>query len=229
LHGDMDQRARMAMLQGFRDGKLKLLVASDVAARGLDIPDVSHVFNYNLPIHSEDYVHRIGRTGRAGRSGKAFSLVARPDRKFLDAIEKMIGRELEWLDGDLSTLGEESPDESRPSRGRGGKGSDRERGRSRDGRRERKPRSNDVAAEETETVEAVEATAPEPVAKPARGRRAEAGTEAQAPSPRSHPANDAGERRNDANRRPRRERNEPADSVVGFGDEVPAFMNILVR
>ena len=70
LHGDMDQRARMAMLASFRDGKLKLLVASDVAARGLDIPDVSHIFNYDVPIHAEDYVHRIGRTARAGPLGQ---------------------------------------------------------------------------------------------------------------------------------------------------------------
>ena len=77
LHGDMDQRARMAMLASFRDGKLKLLVASDVAARGLDIPDVSHIFNYDVPIHAEDYVHRIGRTGRAGRSGKAFTIATK--------------------------------------------------------------------------------------------------------------------------------------------------------
>ena len=70
------------MLASFRDGKLKLLVASDVAARGLDIPDVSHVFNYDVPIHAEDYVHRIGRTGRAGRSGKAFTIATRSDTKY---------------------------------------------------------------------------------------------------------------------------------------------------
>src|SRR5262245_25093547 len=87
LHGDMDQRARMTMLANFRDGKLKLLVASDVAARGLDIPDVSHVFNFDVPIHAEDYVHRIGRTGRAGRSGKSFTVVTKADVKYLDAIE----------------------------------------------------------------------------------------------------------------------------------------------
>jgi superfamily II DNA/RNA helicase len=67
LHGDLDQKLRMAILSRFRDGDLKLLIASDVAARGLDIPNVSHVFNFDVPIHSEDYVHRIGRTGRAGR------------------------------------------------------------------------------------------------------------------------------------------------------------------
>ena len=74
MHGDLDQKLRMKILQQFRDGELKLLIASDVAARGLDIPNVSHIFNFDVPIHSEDYVHRIGRTGRAGRSGKSVTL-----------------------------------------------------------------------------------------------------------------------------------------------------------
>ncbi|MCL4162328.1 UNVERIFIED_CONTAM: hypothetical protein GTU68_040439, partial [Idotea baltica] len=89
LHGDMDQRTRMMMLDNFRKGNIKLLVASDVAARGLDIPEVSHVFNFDVPINAEDYVHRIGRTGRAGRSGTAFTLVTGDDQKYLDAIEKL--------------------------------------------------------------------------------------------------------------------------------------------
>ncbi len=92
------------MLQSFRDGQLQLLVASDVAARGLDIPDVSHVFNFDVPIHAEDYVHRIGRTGRAGRSGAAFTIVTGRDQKHADAIEKLIGEKVEWLNGDLSAL-----------------------------------------------------------------------------------------------------------------------------
>src|SRR5690606_29779660 len=117
LHGDMDQRARMTMLENFRRGKLRLLVASDVAARGLDIPDVSHVFNFDIPTHAEDYVHRIGRTGRAGRSGKAFTLVSRADQKYLDGIEKLIGQKIEWLDGDLSTLSVEDEAEEKPQRG----------------------------------------------------------------------------------------------------------------
>ena len=120
LHGDMDQRARMTMLENFRRGKLKLLVASDVAARGLDIPDVSHVFNFDVPTHSEDYVHRIGRTGRAGRSGKAFTLVTHADRKYVDGIEKLIGQQIPWLDGDLSTLSEEDEGREKPRRGREG-------------------------------------------------------------------------------------------------------------
>ncbi|WP_173932289.1 DEAD/DEAH box helicase [Chelativorans sp. Marseille-P2723] len=120
LHGDMDQRARMTMLENFRRGKLKLLVASDVAARGLDIPDVSHVFNFDVPVHAEDYVHRIGRTGRAGRSGKAYTIVTRADEKYVQAIEKLIGQEIEWLDGDLSTLSEEDDASEKPRRTRGG-------------------------------------------------------------------------------------------------------------
>ncbi|TJU94756.1 MAG: DEAD/DEAH box helicase, partial [Mesorhizobium sp.] len=118
LHGDMDQRARMQMLANFRDGKLRYLVASDVAARGLDIPDVSHVFNYDVPIHAEDYVHRIGRTGRAGRSGKSFTIATRSDTKYVDAIEKLIGTKIEWHDGDLSTVAESEGEEA-PRRGRG--------------------------------------------------------------------------------------------------------------
>ena len=95
----------MTMLHNFREGGIQLLVASDVAARGLDIPDVSHVFNFDVPIHAEDYVHRIGRTGRAGRSGKAFTLVTRRDSKYTDAIEKLIDRKIDWLPGeDLSAV-----------------------------------------------------------------------------------------------------------------------------
>ena len=94
LHGDLDQSVRTATLQGFRDGEIKLLIASDVAARGLDIPDVSHVFNFDVPTHSEDYVHRIGRTGRAGRDGTAISICSPHEEKYLGFIEQLIGREI---------------------------------------------------------------------------------------------------------------------------------------
>ncbi|MEM6762105.1 MAG: DEAD/DEAH box helicase [Pseudomonadota bacterium] len=100
LHGDMDQRTRMATLDAFKNNKLTLLVASDVAARGLDIPEVSHVFNYDVPHNAEDYVHRIGRTGRAGRSGKAFTISASEDTKLVKAIEAMLKRDVEWLESD---------------------------------------------------------------------------------------------------------------------------------
>jgi superfamily II DNA/RNA helicase len=99
LHGDMDQSARTAALEQFRKGEVTLLIASDVAARGLDIPDVGHVYNFDVPIHADDYVHRIGRTGRAGRSGTAISLVAGSnDAKAVAAIEKLIGQPIPWLD-----------------------------------------------------------------------------------------------------------------------------------
>jgi superfamily II DNA/RNA helicase len=96
LHGDMDQPARMAALERFRKGEVDLLVASDVAARGLDIPEVSHVFNFDVPHHPDDYVHRIGRTGRAGRSGTAITIVAPIDQKAVAAIEKLIGQTIAW-------------------------------------------------------------------------------------------------------------------------------------
>jgi superfamily II DNA/RNA helicase len=98
LHGDMDQLARMAALDQFRKNEVKLLVASDVAARGLDIPDVSHVFNFDVPHHPDDYVHRIGRTGRAGRSGTAITIVAPADHKAVAAIKDLIGQSIPFAD-----------------------------------------------------------------------------------------------------------------------------------
>jgi superfamily II DNA/RNA helicase len=99
LHGDLDQHQRTATLDSFRNGTIAFLAASDVAARGLDIPDVSHIFNYDVPIHPEDYIHRIGRTGRAGREGFAAMLVTPKDVKALKAIEKMLKQEIPWVDG----------------------------------------------------------------------------------------------------------------------------------
>jgi superfamily II DNA/RNA helicase len=97
LHGDMDQSSRTAALDQFRNNEVTLLVASDVAARGLDIPAVSHVFNFDVPHHAEDYVHRIGRTGRAGRSGTAITVVAPAETKSVAAIEKLIGQPIPWM------------------------------------------------------------------------------------------------------------------------------------
>jgi superfamily II DNA/RNA helicase len=97
LHGDMDQPARMAALDSFRKGDVELLVASDVAARGLDIPAVSHVFNFDVPHHPDDYVHRIGRTGRAGLTGTAITIVAPIDSKAVAAIETLTGQSIAWM------------------------------------------------------------------------------------------------------------------------------------
>ncbi|CUH80334.1 DEAD/DEAH box helicase [Tropicibacter naphthalenivorans] len=103
IHGDLDQSQRMKTLDAFRDSELRILVASDVAARGLDIPAVSHVFNFDVPSHAEDYVHRIGRTGRAGRSGKAFTICTPRDEKYFDAVEKLIQKEIPRLDNPVKT------------------------------------------------------------------------------------------------------------------------------
>ncbi|HEY5379642.1 MAG TPA: DEAD/DEAH box helicase [Pseudolabrys sp.] len=109
LHGDLDQSARTAALDAFRNGEAKLLIASDVAARGLDIPAVSHIFNFDVPHHPDDYVHRIGRTGRAGLSGTAITIVAPIDGKSVSAIEKLMGQTIPWM-------GEPARAETRESR-----------------------------------------------------------------------------------------------------------------
>ncbi len=212
LHGDMDQRARMQMLAAFRDGKLKLLVASDVAARGLDIPDVSHVFNYDVPIHAEDYVHRIGRTGRAGRSGKSFTIATKSGTKYVDAIEKLIGQTIEWHDGDLSTLVvSDSPDEA-PRRGRG---APRRAGRKDDEARQgRKPRGERKAASQ-------ESEKAEPVAEPAERHERKEAIRSENAERRAKPE------RNE--KRPARQHQEDNDRTVGFGDDVPAFMRIVAK
>src|SRR5205807_3612033 len=97
LHGDLDQPARTAALDSFRKGEVTLLIASDVAARGLDIPAVSHIFNFDVPHHADDYVHRIGRTGRAGLTGTAITIVTPADHKNVAAIEKLIGQTIPWM------------------------------------------------------------------------------------------------------------------------------------
>jgi superfamily II DNA/RNA helicase len=120
LHGDMDQKARMETLDKFRSGDLKLLAASDVAARGLDIPDVSHIFNFDLPWQPDDYVHRIGRTGRAGKEGVSTSLVTVDELKSLKDIEKMLGEPVEWIGEAPSD--QDFADAGKKRRGRGGRG-----------------------------------------------------------------------------------------------------------
>jgi superfamily II DNA/RNA helicase len=114
LHGDLDQSIRTRILTSFRDGELKLLVASDVAARGLDIPSVSHVINFDVPIHSEDYVHRIGRTGRAGRKGKSITLCLPHEGKHLDKIEELVAKPIPVLDSPLAGAAAPAEAEAEP-------------------------------------------------------------------------------------------------------------------
>jgi superfamily II DNA/RNA helicase len=216
LHGDMDQRSRMTMLQNFKDGNLQLLVASDVAARGLDIPDVSHVFNFDVPIHSEDYVHRIGRTGRAGRSGAAFTIVTGRDQKHADAIEKLIGEKVEWLNGDLSALPPPEPGrEDDRARRKGSKDRDRDRGRGKD----RRGHKSDIGVEDN-AAEGIEAAAPARAESVKQERRAEQKPQNNARNTRPYPAND------DHRERRRYRDQDDGPTPVGFGDDIPAFMLI---
>ncbi|WP_295557175.1 DEAD/DEAH box helicase [uncultured Hyphomicrobium sp.] len=130
LHGDMDQKSRMETLDRFRNGDITILAASDVAARGLDIPDVSHVFNFDLPWQSDDYVHRIGRTGRAGREGTAQSIVTTEELKSFKDIEKMLGETAAWIGEPPSEQDFADAGKRRRGRGRGGRtGAPRESGR----------------------------------------------------------------------------------------------------
>ncbi|MEJ6392243.1 DEAD/DEAH box helicase [Gymnodinialimonas sp. 2305UL16-5] len=154
IHGDLDQSHRMRTLDGFRDGSIRFLVASDVAARGLDIPNVSHVLNYDMPSHAEDYVHRIGRTGRAGRNGVAITLAVPADDKYLSAIENLIEQPIPRA---------EAPMEVKDNRGRSDDGK-AEADKPRRGRRGRK--SDEAQAE----AEPVETTPSEPEEKRSRSR-----------------------------------------------------------
>ena len=196
LHGDLDQRIRMQVLDGFKNGQLKLLVASDVAARGLDIPTVSHVFNFDVPVHSEDYVHRIGRTGRAGRSGVAITLSTNAEAKALAKVEELIKKEIPRVELD-GVFGGEEEDERPPRRERGDRAERGERGErgeksERGGRRRRGGRDRE---EERET----------PSAETAERRE------------------DGDDRR--SNRRRGGKRREDRDPpVIGMGDHVPAFL-----
>ncbi len=135
IHGDMEQPERLKELDRFKSGEINILVASDVAARGLDIKGVSHVFNFDVPWHADDYVHRIGRTGRAGASGKAFTLVTPEDAEAVDAIEKLTNQQIPRISGKdgtpkaakapkaaVATDAPVSATEDKPKRSRGGRG-----------------------------------------------------------------------------------------------------------
>jgi len=196
LHGDMDQLARMASLDAFKNGEVSLLVCSDVAARGLDIPDVSHVFNFDVPTHSEDYVHRIGRTGRAGRSGVAMTIVTEDDMKYVDQIQSLIGKAIDWEGPGFDAL----PPPMETSRPQERRGERAERGP----RRERGRRST---AEREASVS---------MGRP-RGGRPKSEAESFRSPACAAPAADRRERR------PRRHEDD-GPPVIGLGDHVPSFL-----
>jgi superfamily II DNA/RNA helicase len=202
LHGDMDQSTRFATLNAFKAGELQLLVCSDVAARGIDIGGLSHVFNFDVPFRDEDYVHRIGRTGRAGREGHAYTIATADDAKNVAAIEKLTGKPIPRMvvEG-LDVVPEEEIEEARNApkgRGRGrsaapakGRGGDRRDNGRRDGAsrrdgpaRERAPRAaaardaappreREESTEEAPRPRRERSERPERAERPERGDRAE--------------------------------------------------------
>jgi superfamily II DNA/RNA helicase len=242
LHGDMAQTVRFSTLEKFKANELRLLVCSDVAARGLDIGGLSHVFNFDVPIHAEDYVHRIGRTGRAGLEGKAFTIASPEDRYAVEQIEKLIGHPIPPILVEGLDPVDWAERDGRKRRGRkpaeGKKAAD-------------KPKPRD-AAEKTEkprTERKRPARAERP--RPEVSEQPELAVIADRPSRREEPRRSESRRdeprRSDAKRdEPRREeprwveprRDEPrryrrdddlGPSVVGFGDDVPAFMFLRTR
>ncbi|TWB44268.1 DEAD/DEAH box helicase [Nitrospirillum pindoramense] len=238
LHGDMVQSKRTETLEQFRQGEIALLCCSDVAARGIDIAGVSHVFNFDVPHHADDYVHRIGRTGRAGKTGRAFMLATPDDGRTLDAIEKLIGREIPriMIDGletpDMSEGESEGGRRRRPARGaspRGDAKGPRRRGGS------DAPRESQAAVEAAPQVEEVaEARRPERAERPERsGRDRDRGRnrDSRADAPRDVARAETRPPRQDDRGEPRRRWRDEDDgpSVVGFGDDVPAFMLRVAR
>ncbi|WP_375206585.1 DEAD/DEAH box helicase [Hyphococcus sp.] len=210
IHGDLAQAFRTETLDKFRNDELQFLVASDVAARGLDIPAVSHVFNFDVPIHSDDYVHRIGRTGRAGRKGATFMLVTPADGKHLDSILKTIGaKEIEELD--FSKFFEENPVAER--RPRGGKAE--KSGKSEKDGKGRRPSRRGRKSDQDEAKNADASQADQPA-------EASAHDDGDKGQKSSNSNNQRGSsRRRGGEPRPSRRREE---AVVGLGDHVPAFL-----
>ena len=205
LHGDLPQPVRTKTLDSFRAGTVQLLVASDVAARGLDIPAVSHIFNYDVPHHADDYVHRVGRTGRAGRQGFAFMLAGPADFKTVAAIEKLTGMKL--IREEMTDI-EVTPDHRSHRGERGDRDSNRRGGRDRDkrGGRDRhrgdRPYHDKVAS--MSPVEAggaavVEAAAAAPAAAEQPAKREEK------PHRERHPRRDGGRDHRSRDHQPRKQ------------------------
>ena len=248
IHGDLDQSQRTKTLDAFRDGSLHLLIASDVAARGLDIPAVSHVFNFDVPSHPEDYVHRIGRTGRAGRLGKAYTIAVTNDDKYIGAIENLVKQAIprgNLPEGALDDAGADSDRPRSAPRGADAAGEKRGRARERGGRdRDRKPKRDENAPpasmEPIDTVAVVAPVADAPVAviaeapvrnEPRREPRRDehrAPREERAPREDRTPRDDLAPREDRAareDRTPRDDRREDrGPGVVGMGDHVPDFI-----
>ena len=178
IHGDMDQSSRNAELARFKDGTISILVASDVAARGLDVKGVSHVFNFDTPWHPDDYVHRIGRTGRAGAKGRAFTFVAPEDAEAIDNVEKLTGGKIPVYERGGATVTatpekaseERAPREDRAPREPRSSREERAPREARESREERTPRPARQPREErpARVEKPVEEFKPVPVPDPRR-------------------------------------------------------------
>jgi superfamily II DNA/RNA helicase len=219
LHGDLSQPERTATLARFKANELHLLVCSDVAARGIDIGGLSHVFNFDVPHHAEDYVHRIGRTGRAGLTGHAFTLATPDDRLAVEAIETLVGapiprltieglEPLEWAEGD-----------GKKRRGRG-----RTAAPKGEPKAPAAPRARKAAAPKAEPAE----PKPDKAAEPRRARAPKA-EPAPVHAPQPEPPVQAVPYRERPRREGRYRDDDLGPSVQGFGDDVPAFMLIRLR
>jgi len=227
LHGDMAQSARMDTLARFKAGELTFLVASDVAARGLDVQGMSHVFNFDVPMHAEDYIHRIGRTGRAGMTGRALTLASPDDGKYVEAIVKLLGKDIPTIaiDG-IEACAFEEGDGRR--RGRGRRTPAAGRGETSHGRPKREPAARLKPAPIGEAEVAEVAEAPRHAPRPRHERQPRHVAEARhEPKPEQKldqpyevealPVHEP--------RRPRRhDRDDSGAPVIGLGEHVPAFL-----
>jgi superfamily II DNA/RNA helicase len=237
LHGDMDQKSRMETLDKFRSGEILFLAASDVAARGLDIPDVSHVFNFDVPWAGDDYVHRIGRTGRAGKQGFAGTLVTHEDLKQIQEIAKITGEEPVWI-GEPPTE-EDFADAGKRRRGRGGRRGRSETSSSSSRQRggDRTPSPSRTASTGGDNQEA--SAAPRRSSRRRPERAADAGRPGDQPQPEVTSFPSAKEdlqpvRRQADQREPRGKRRSGRNSDIGGpssfqDDNIPAFLRRPVR
>jgi superfamily II DNA/RNA helicase len=223
LHGDLAQSLRFSTLEKFKSGEIQMLVCSDVAARGIDIGGLSHVFNFDVPIHAEDYVHRIGRTGRAGRSGHAYTIASPDDRGFVEAIEKLTGHPIPLLEVEGVPTAAWAEGNGRRGRGRG-KSADRPAAKSDEKQARHPDKTRDRPAEAR--VAAAPAERPAPRAEQAERRPQ---TDRRPDRVPERMPEKTAERAAEPRREHRHRPDDLGPAVIGFGGDIPAFMLLPTR